>query len=208
MRRFGRRPTLNQLAICIVDFQLGTGQLFAVRYILLGNVHGSAQICICAIHNLPRSLLPLVGEFYVHRGTVQQIPGRSFDLDNAVSAAVLAANASRTCRVNVIFAANRHIHIKPSKAAGIGGAAGSQLCTGVHQLRAICCENIVHRVQFIHSTGQIGQCFAVLLIDANADFADLVIGLFGNRQHTRIFKDKDLCGLMGIRSIFNIDNAV
>ena len=57
----GRGPALNQLAICIADLQLGTGQFFAVGDILLGNVHGSAQICICAIHYLPRSLLPLVG---------------------------------------------------------------------------------------------------------------------------------------------------
>ena len=40
----GRGPVLYQLAICIADFQLCTGQLFAVGDILLGNVHGSAQI--------------------------------------------------------------------------------------------------------------------------------------------------------------------
>ena len=141
-----------------------------------------------------------IGELDLDGAVIKKIPSRGGDFDNAVFTAIAG--------VRIGFAANRHIHIKPSKAAGIGGAAGSQLCTGVHQLRAICCENIVHRVQFIHSTGQIGQRFAVLFIDTNADFADLVAGLFGNRQHTRIFKDKDLCGLMGIRSIFNIDNAV
>ena len=141
-----------------------------------------------------------IGELDLDGAVIKKIPSRGGDFDNAVFTAIAG--------IRIGFGANGHIHIKPSKTAVVGWVTGCQLCTGVHQLRAICCENIVHRVQFIHSTGQIGQCFAVLLIDANADFADLVIGLFGNRQHTRIFKDKDLCGLMGIRSIFNIGNAV
>ena len=200
MRCLGRGPAFYQLAICLVDLQLGTGQLFAVGDILFGDVHRSAQIGVCAIHYLPCHFLPGIGELDFDGAVIKKIPSRGGDFDNAVFTAIAG--------VRIGFGANGHIHIKPSKTAVVGWVTGCQLCTGVHQLRAICCENIVHRVQFIHSTGQIGQCFAVLLIDANADFADLVIGLFGNRQHTRIFKDKDLCGLMGIRSIFNIDNAV
>ena len=200
MRCLGRGPAFYQLAICLVDLQLGTGQLFAVGDILFGDVHRSAQIGVCAIHYLPCHFLTGIGELDLDGAVIKKIPRRGGDFDNAVSAAVAG--------IRVGFGANGHIHIKPSKTAVVGWVTGCQLCTGVHQLRAICCENIVHRVQFIHSTGQIGQCFAVLLIDANADFADLVAWLFGCRQHTRIFKDKDLCSLMGIRSIFNIDNAV
>ena len=196
----GRGPVLNQLAVCIADLQFGTGQLFAVGDILFGDVHRSAQIGVCAIHYLPCHFLTGIGELDLDGAVIKKIPSRGGDFDNAVFTAIAGVRTG--------FGANGHIHIKPSKTAVVGWVTGCQPCTGIHQLRAICCENIVHRVQFIHSTGQIGQCFAFLLIDANADFGDLVAGLFGGRQHTGIFKDKDLCGLMGIRSIFNIDNAV
>ena len=183
-----------------MDLQLGTGQLFAVGDILFGDVHRSAQICICAIHHLPCHFLTGIGELDLDGSAVHQVACRCSNLHNFILTAVAG--------VEVGFGADGYIYIKPCKATCIGRITGCQLCACIHQLRSIRCENVVHRVQFIYGTGQIRQCFAVLLIDANADFADLVIGLFGNRQHTRIFKDKDLCGLMGIRSIFNIDNAV
>ena len=157
---------------------------------------------------MPCNLLTFIGELYIHRGAVQQVTRRGGDFHNAVSAAVLAAGASRTCRVNVIFAANRHVHIKPSKAAGVGCATGGQLCTGVQQLHTVCGENVIHGVEFIHRTGQIGQRLSVLLVNAYTDFADLIAGLFGNRQHTGIFKHKCLPILVGIRGILDIHNAV
>ena len=208
MRRFCGSPALHQTAVCIADFQLCTGQFLAVGDVLFGDIHRGAQVGVCTVHDLPRDLLTLIGELYIHRGTVQQIPGRSFDLDNAVSAAVLAADASRSCRVNVIFAANRHIHIKPSKSVGIGGAAGGQLCTGVQQLCTVCGINVIHGVEFIHRAGQIGQRLAILLVNADTDFADLVTGLFGDRQHTGILEHQFLPGLVGIRGVLDIHNAV
>ena len=134
MRRLCRSPALHQIAVSITDFQLCTRQLLSVGDVLLGNVHTGAQVGVCTIYDLPCNLLTFIGEGNFHRGAVQQVTRRGGDFHNAVSAAVLAAGASRTCRVNVIFAANRHVHIKPSKAAGIGGSAGGQLCTGVQQL--------------------------------------------------------------------------
>ena len=138
VRRFAGGPALYQIAVCIMDFQLCTGQFLAVGDVLLGNVHTGAQISVCTVHDLPRDLLTFIGEGDFHRGAVQQVTGRGLDFDNSVSATVLAVGTSRTCQVNVIFAANRHIHIKPSKSVGIGGAAGGQLCTGIQQLRTVC----------------------------------------------------------------------
>ena len=200
MRRFGGHPALNQLAICIADFQLCTGQFFAVGDILLGNVHRSAQIGICAIHYLPCYFLTGIGKLDLDGSAVQQIPCGSSNLYNTVFATITG--------IGVGFCADGYIYVKPCKAIFIGRITGCQLCACIQQLRAICCENIVHRVQFIHSTGQIGQRFAVLLIDTNANFADLVAGLFGGRQNAGILKHKGLCGLMGIRSVLDIDDAV
>ena len=208
MLRFAGGPALHQIAVSITDFQLRTGQFLAVSDVLLGDSYGGAQVCVCSVHDLPRDLLPLVGELHIHRGTVQQVTRRGSDFHNAVSAAVLAAGASRTCRVNVIFAANRHVHIKPSKAAFVGGTAFCQLCTGVQQLCTVCGINVIHGVEFIHRAGQIGQRLSVLLVNAYTDFADFIAGLFGNRQHTGIFKHKCLPILVGIRGVLDIHNAV
>ena len=208
MRGFAGGPALDQIAVCITDFQLCTGQFLAVSDVLLGNVYTGAQVGVRAVHDLPRDLLTLVGEGNFHRGAVQQVTRRGCNFHNAVSAAVLVAGASRTCRVNVIFAANRHVHIKPSKAAGVGCATGGQLCTGVQQLCTVCGINVIHGVEFIHRTGQIGQRLSVLLVNAYTDFADFIAGLFGNRQHTGIFKHKCLPGLVGIRGILDVHDAV
>ena len=113
------------------------------------------------------------------RGAVQQVTGRGSDFHNAIPAAVLAAGTSRACRVNVIFSADRHVHIKPSKAAFVGGAAFCQLCTGVQQLCSVRGLNVIHGVEFIHRAGQIGQSLSILLVKAYTDFADLIAGLFG-----------------------------
>ena len=153
-------------------------------------------------------MLSLIGELYIHRGAVQQVTRRGGDFHNAVSAAVAAVGTSRTCRVNVIFATNRHIHVKPRETVGIGGSAGGQLCTGVQQLCTVRGINVIHGVEFIHRTGQIGQRLSVLLVNAYTDFADLIAGLFGNRQHTGIFKHKRLPILVGIRGVLDIHNAV
>jgi len=208
VRHFAGGPTLDQIAVCIADFQLRAGQFLAVGDVLLGNVHGGAQVGVRAVNDLPCDMLTLIGKFYVHGGAVQQIPGRSFDLDNAVPAAVLAAGTSRACRVNVIFSADRHVHIKPSKSAFVGGAAFCQLCTGVQQLRTVCGVNVIHGVEFIHRAGQIGQRLAILLVNAYTDFADFIAGLFGRGQHPRIFKHKCLPILVGIRGVLDIHNAV
>ena len=208
MRHFAGGPALDQIAVCITDFQLCTGQFLAASDVLLGNVYTGAQVGVRSVHDLPRDLLTFIGEGNFHRGAVQQVTRRGGDFHNAVSAAVLAAGASRTCRVNVIFAANRHVHIKPSKAAGVGCATGGQLCTGVQQLCTVCGINVIHGVEFIHRTGQIGQHLTVLLVNAYTDFANFIAGLFGNRQHTGIFKHKCLPILVGIRGVLDIHNAV
>ena len=200
MRRFAGGPALDQIAVCIADFQLRTGQFLAVGDVLLGDIHGGAQVCVCSVHDLPRDLLTLVGEFYVHGDVVQQISSRSRDFDNAVSAAVSG--------VGIIFRADRNVNIKPSKTAGIGGTAGRQFCTRIQQLCAICGENVIHGVEFIHRAGQIGQRLAILLVDAYTDFADLITGLFRNRQHTGVFKHERLPVLVGIRGVLDIHNAV
>ena len=208
VRRFCGSPALHQIAVYITDFQLCTGQFLAVGDILLGNVHRGAQVGVRAVHDLPRDLLTFIGEGNFHRGAVQQVTRRGGDFHNAVSAAVLAAGASRTCRVNVIFSADRHIHIKPSKAAFVGGAAGGQLRTGVQQLCTVCGINVIHGVEFIHRAGQISQSLAILLVNAYTDFADFIAGLFGRGQHPRIFKHENLSNLVGIRGVLDIHNAV
>jgi len=208
VRRFCGSPALHQIAVCSTDFQLCTGQFLAVSDVLLGNVYTGAQVGVRSVHDLPRDLLTFIGEGNFHRGAVQQVTRRGGDFHNAVSAAVLAAGASRTCRVNVIFAANRHVHIKPSKAAGVGCATGGQLCTGVQQLCTVCGINVIHGVEFIHRAGQISQSLAILLVNAYTDFADFIAGLFWNRQHPRIFKHERLPVLVGIRGIPDIHYAV
>ena len=47
-----------------------------------------------------------------------------------------------------------------------------------------------------------------MLVNAYTDFADLIAGLFWNRQHPRIFKHERLPVLVGIRGIPDIHNAV
>ena len=83
----------------------------------------------------------------------------------------------------------------------------TQMCIR-DRLHTVCGENVIHGVEFIHRTGQIGQRLSVLLVNAYTDFADLIAGLFGNRQHTGIFKHKCLPILVGIRGILDIHNAV
>ena len=100
------------------------------------------------------------------------------------------------------------IHIKPSKAAGVGCATGGQLCTGVQQLCTVCGINVIHGVEFIHRAGQISQSLPILLVNAYTDFADFIAGLFGRGQHPRIFKNERLPILVGIRGVLDIHNAV
>ena len=145
-------------------------------------------------------MLTHIGELYIHRGAVQQVTRRGCNFHNAVSAAVAG--------VGIAFRTDGNIHVKPRETVGVGGAAGGQLCTGVQQLHTVCGENVIHGVEFIHRTGQIGQRLSVLLVNAYTDFADLIAGLFGNRQHTGIFKHKCLPILVGIRGILDIHNAV
>ena len=208
VRHFAGGPALDQTAVCIADFQLCTGQFLAVGDVPLRDIHGGTEICVCSVHDLPRDLLSLIGELYIHRGAVQQVTRRGGDFHNAVSAAILAASTSRACRVNVIFSANRHVHIEPREAVGIGGAAGGQLCTGIHQFRSICGINVIHGVEFIHRTGQIGQRLSVLLVNAYTDFADFITGLFWRGEYTGVFKHERLPGLVGIRGILDVHDAV
>ena len=42
VRHFAGGPALDQIAVCIADFQLCTGQFLAVGDVLLGNVHTGA----------------------------------------------------------------------------------------------------------------------------------------------------------------------
>ena len=200
VRRFCGSPALHQIAVCIADFQLRIGQFLAVGDILLGNVHRGAQVGVCTIHDLPRDLLTLVGKGNFHRGAVQQVTRRGGDFHNAVSAAVAG--------IRISFCADGNVHIKPSKAAGVGCATGGQLCTGFKQLCTVRGINVIHGVEFIHRTGQIGQRLSVLLVNAYTDFADFIAGLFGRGQHPRIFKHKCLPILVGIRGILDIHNAV
>ena len=145
-------------------------------------------------------MLTLVGKGNFHRGAVQQVTCRGGDFHNAVSAAVAG--------IRISFCADGNVHIKPSKAAGVGCATGGQLCTGFKQLCTVRGINVIHGVEFIHRTGQIGQRLSVLLVNAYTDFADFIAGLFGNRQHTGIFKHKCLPILVGIRGVLDIHNAV
>ena len=190
VRHFAGGPALYQIAVCIADFQLCAGQFLAVSDILLGYVHTGAQVGVCTIYDLPCNLLTFIGELYIHRGAVQQIPGRSFDLDNAVSAAVAG--------IRISFCADGNVHIKPSKATFVGGAAFCQFRTGVQQLRTVCGINVIHGVEFIHRTAQISHSLPILLVNAYTDFTDFIAGLFRNRQHTRIFKHECLPVLVGI----------
>ena len=200
VRHFAGGPARHQIAVSITDFQLCTGQFLAVSDVLLGNVHNGAQVGVCTVHGLPRDLLTLIGELYIHRGTVQQVTRRGGDFHNAVSAAVAG--------VGIAFRTDGNIHIEPRETVGIGGAAGAQLCTGVQQLCTVCGINVIHGVEFIHRTGQIGQRLTVLLVNADTDFADFIAGLFGCGQHPRIFKHKCLPILVGIRGVLDIHNAV
>ena len=145
-------------------------------------------------------MLTFIGEGNFHRGAVQQVTCRGGDFRNAVSAAVAG--------IRISFCADGNVHIKPSKAAGVGCATGGQLCTGVQQLCTVRGINVIHGVEFIHRTGQIGQRLSVLLVNAYTDFADFIAGLFGRGQHPRIFKHKCLPILVGIRGVLDIHNAV
>ena len=200
VRRFCGSPALHQIAVSITDFQLCTGQFFAVSDVLLGNVYTGAQVGVCTIHDLPCNLLTFVGEGNFHRAAVQQVTRRGGDFHNAVSAAVAG--------VGIAFRTDGNIHVKPRETVGIGGSAGGQLCTGVQQLCTVRGINVIHGVEFIHRTGQIGQRLSVLLVNAYTDFADFIAGLFWRGQHPRIFKHKCLPILVGIRGILDIHNAV
>ena len=149
---------------------------------------------------MPCNLLTFIGELYIHRGAVQQVTRRGGDFHNAVSAAVAG--------VGIAFRTDGNIHIEPRETVGIGGAAGAQLCTGVQQLCTVCGINVIHGVEFIHRTGQIGQRLTVLLVNADTDFADFIAGLFGRGEYTGIFKYENLSNLVGIRGILYIHNAV
>ena len=200
MRHFAGGPALYQIAVCITDFKLCAGQFLAVGDVLLGNIHTGAQVGVCTIHDLPRDLLTFVGEGNFHRGAVQQVTPRGCDFHNAVSAAVAG--------IWISFCADGNVHIKPSKAAFVGGAAFCQLRTGVQQLCTVRGINVIHGVEFIHRAGQIGQRLAILLVNAYTDFADFIAGLFGRGQYPRIFKHKCLPILVGIRGVLDIHNAV
>ena len=115
VRHFAGGPALDQTAVCIADFQLCTGQFLAVGDVLLGNVHTGTQVGVCTIHDLPRDLLTFIGELYIHRGAVQQVTRRGGDFHNAVSAAVAG--------IRISFCADGNVHIEPSNATFVGGAA-------------------------------------------------------------------------------------
>ena len=47
------------------------------------------------------------------------------------------------------------------------------------------------------------MCIRDRLVNAYTDFADFIAGLFGNRQHTGMFKHKCLPILVGIRGVLD-----
>ena len=61
VRHFAGGPALDQIAVCIADFQLCTGQFLAVSDVLLGNVYTGAQVGVCTIYDLPCNLLTFIG---------------------------------------------------------------------------------------------------------------------------------------------------